>query len=156
MGVVVVFEEEGRRHGVELLRIHRHVAEGDHGHVKGAERHLFRERRLVAQFARGIDLHLHFVARAFGDILCKKLRRFVVGVRNRGRVGQTDRKVVKVGGVRLRGDRKKDGGKCGAEKRLHGRPLERCGMEIPKIVACAGEIPEKRLLKRAFSKPFRA
>lgn len=120
VGVVVVFKEEGRRHGVQLLRVHRHVAERDDGHVKGAERHLFRKRRLVAQFARGIDLDLHFVARAFGDVLRKELRRLVVGVRNRGRVGQADRKVVKVGGVGLRGDRKKDGGKCGAEKRLHG------------------------------------
>ena len=90
MGLVVVGEEERRRHGVQFLRVHGHVAERHDREVERAQRHLLRERRLVAELARRVDLHHILALRAVLHVLSELQGRFVVHVRDVRRVGEAD------------------------------------------------------------------
>ena len=88
--LVVIGEEERRRHGVQLLRVHSHVPERHDRKVERAQRHLLRERRLVAELARRVDLHHIFALRAVLDVLSELQSSFMVNVRDVRRVGEAD------------------------------------------------------------------
>lgn len=90
MRLIVVGKEERSRHRVQFLRIHGHVAERHDREVERTQRHLLRERRLVAEFARWVDLHHILALRAVLHVLSELQGRFVVHVRNVRRVGETD------------------------------------------------------------------
>ena len=88
--LIVVGEKERSRHRIELLRVHGHVAERHDRKVERPQRHLLRERRLVAELARRVDLDHVFALRAVLDVLSELQRRFVVHVRHVRRVGEAD------------------------------------------------------------------
>ena len=88
--LVVVGEEERSRHGVEFLRVHGHVPERHDREVERAQRHLLRERRLVAELARRVNLHHVLALRAVLHVLSELQRRFMVHVRDVRRVGKAD------------------------------------------------------------------
>ena len=90
VGLVVVGEKERSRHRIELLRVHGHVAERHDRKVERPQRHLLRERRLVAELARRVDLDHVFALRAVLDVLSELQRCFVVNVRDVRRVGEAD------------------------------------------------------------------
>ena len=90
MRLIVVGEEERRRHGVQFLRVHGHVAERHDREVERAQRHLLRERRLVAELTRRVDLHHVFAFRAVLHVLSELQGRLMVHVRDVCRVGEAD------------------------------------------------------------------
>lgn len=88
--LIVIGEEERSRHRIELLRIHGHIAERHDREVERTQRHLLRERRLVAELTRRVNLHYILAFRTVLDVLGELQSRFVVHVRDVRRMGKTD------------------------------------------------------------------